>query len=115
MSNNIIESRSKFTFNIKNLNDLKRYNKIFKDLVINDVSTMKNPKNYTLIFSKNWSKEIENELLNIKNSLILIKNLKGKINNNIVNSVPSAKVSANHFFSFEFKNKGIFKRFLRYG
>ena len=84
MSNNIIESRNKFTFNIKNLNDLKRYNKIFKDLVINNVSTIKNPKNYTLIFSKNWSKEIENELLNIKNSLILIKSFKGKINNNII-------------------------------
>ncbi len=73
MYNEIKRNRKKFIFNIKSLNGIKIYNKIFKYIQINDVSTIKNPKNHSLIFTKNWSKEIENILLNIKNRLILIK------------------------------------------
>ena len=83
MYNEIKRNRKKFIFNIKSLNGIKNYNKILKDIQINDVSTIKNPKNHSLIFTKNWSKEIENRLLNIKNSLILIKKNNTKINNNI--------------------------------
>ena len=77
-------NRQKFKFNIKALSNFRRYNKIFKDIQISDVSTIKNPLNHTLIFTKEWSREIENRLININNSLILIKNLKEEINNNII-------------------------------
>lgn len=76
--------RKKFTFNIRDLNGIKKYNKLSKDIQINNVSTIKNSKNHTLIFTKNWSKEIEHKLLNINHSLIIIKKFNGEINNNII-------------------------------
>ncbi len=82
MYNKIERNRNKFIFNIKSLNSIKNY-EISKDIQISDVSTIKNPKNYSLIFTKKWSKEIENKLININNSLILIKENNTKINNNI--------------------------------
>lgn len=82
MYNKIKRNRNKFIFNIKSLNSIKNY-KISKDIQINNVSTVKNPKNHSLIFTKKWSKEIENILLNINNSLILIEKNNTKINNNI--------------------------------
>lgn len=85
MYNKEKRNRNKFIFNIKSLNSVKRYNNmISKDIQINDVSTIKNPKNYSLIFTKKWSKEIEDKLININNSLILIKKNDTKINNNII-------------------------------
>jgi len=83
MYNKIKRNRKKFIFNIKKLNDIKKYNKISKDIQINDVSTIRNPKNHSLIFTKKWSKEIEDRLLNIKHSLILINKNDTKINDNI--------------------------------
>jgi len=83
MYNKLERNRNKFIFNIKSLNSIKNY-KISKDIQINNVSTIKNPKNHSLIFTKNWSKEIENRLLNIKNSLILIKKNDTKISSNII-------------------------------
>lgn len=82
--NKVQRNRNKFIFNIKSLDSIKNYNKIFKDIQINDVSTIKNPKNHSLIFTKKWSKEIEDKLLNIQNSLILIKKFDSKINDNII-------------------------------
>jgi len=82
--NKVQRNRNKFIFNIKSLNSIKSYNKIFKDIQIKDVSTIKNPKNHSLIFTKNWSKEIEDKLLNINHSLILIKKFEDKINDNII-------------------------------
>jgi len=82
MYNKIERNRNKFIFNIKSLNSIKNY-KISKDIQINNVSTIKNPKNHSLIFTKNWSKEIEDRLLNINHSLILIIKNDTKINNNI--------------------------------
>jgi UDP-3-O-[3-hydroxymyristoyl] glucosamine N-acyltransferase len=85
MCNKEKRNRNKFIFNIKNLNSIKRYNNmIFKDIQISDVSTIKNPKNNSLIFSKEWSKEIENKLVNINHSLILIKKFDGKINSKVI-------------------------------
>jgi UDP-3-O-[3-hydroxymyristoyl] glucosamine N-acyltransferase len=83
MYNKIERNRNIFTFNIKSLNSIKNY-KISKDIQINNVSTIKNPKNYSLIFTKKWSKEIEDKLININNSLILLKKNDTKINNNII-------------------------------
>lgn len=83
MYNKIERNRSKFIFNIKSLNSIKNY-EISKDIQISDVSTIKNPINYSLIFTKKWSKEIEDKLININNSLILIKKNDTKINNNII-------------------------------
>ncbi len=73
MYNNIKINRKKFIFNIKDLNELENYNQIFKDIQISDVSSIQNPKDHSLIFTKEWSSEIENKLLKIKNSLIIIK------------------------------------------
>jgi len=84
MCNKVKRNRNKFIFNIKSLNSIKNYNKIFKDIQISNVSTIKNPKNNSLIFTEKWSKEIEDKLLNINNSLILIKKNDTKINNNIM-------------------------------
>jgi len=84
MYNKIERNKNRFLFNIKKIDSLKRYDKISKDIQINDVSTINNPKNHSLIFTKKWSKEIENRLLNIKNSLILIIKNDTKINNNII-------------------------------
>ena len=84
MYNKIKRNRKKFIFSIKSLNSIKNYNKISKDIQIKDVSTIKNPKNYSLIFTKNWSKEIEEKLLNINHSLILIKRNDTKINSDII-------------------------------
>ena len=84
MYNKIERNKNKFIFNIKNLNGIKKYNKLFKNIQINDVSTIKNPKNHSLIFTKKWSKEIENKLKNINHSLILIIKNDTKINNNII-------------------------------
>ena len=84
MYNKIKRNRKKFVFNIKDLNSIKNYNKIFEDIQINDVSTIKNPKNHSIIFTKDWSKEIENRLINVKNSLILIKKNNTKINSDII-------------------------------
>ncbi len=84
MYNKIKRNRKKFIFNIKDLNSIKNYNKIFKDIQINDVSTIKNPKNHSLIFTKKWSSEIEDKLLNINHSLIIIKKHDGETNNNII-------------------------------
>ena len=83
MYNKIERNRNKFIFNIKSLNSIKNY-KISKDIQINNVSTIKNPKNHSLIFTKKWSKEIEDKLININNSLILVKKNDTKINNNII-------------------------------
>ena len=83
MYNKIERNRNKFTFNIKSLNSIKNY-KISKDIQINNVSTIRNPKDHSLIFTKKWSKEIEGRLLNINHSLILIKKFNGKINNKII-------------------------------
>ena len=83
MYNKIERNRNKFTFNIKSLNSIKNY-KISKDIQINNVSTIKNPKNHSLIFTKKWSKEIENKLININHSLILIQKFDGKINNKVI-------------------------------
>ncbi len=83
MYNKIERNRSKFIFNIKSLKS-KKNNEISKDIQISDVSTIKNPKNYSLIFTKKWSKEIENVLLNINYSLILIKKNDTKINSDII-------------------------------
>ena len=82
MYNKIERNRNKFIFNIKSLNSIKNY-KISKDIQISNVSTIKNPKNNSLIFTKKWSKEIEDKLININNSLILIKKNNTKISNNI--------------------------------
>jgi len=82
MYNKIERNRNKFMFNIKSLNSLKSY-KISKDIQINNVSAIKNPKNHSLIFTKKWSKEIEDRLLDINHSLILIKKNDTKINDNI--------------------------------
>ena len=84
MYNKIKRNRKKFIFNIKDLSGIKNYNKIFKDIQINDVSTIKNPKNHSLIFTKKWSSEIEDKLLNINHSLIIIKKHNGETNNNII-------------------------------
>ena len=67
------EVRKKFDFNIRDLYSTKRYNKNFKNINIYGVSTINNPKNQSLIFVKRLSDEIENKLIDIKNSLILIK------------------------------------------
>ena len=83
MYNKIERNKNKFIFNIKSLNSIKNY-KISKDIQINNVSTIKNPKNHSLIFTKKWSKEIEDKLININNSLILVKKNDTKINNNII-------------------------------
>lgn len=77
---------TKFIFNLKDLCGLKKYNKSFKDIQITNVSTINNPKDNTLIFSKTWSQEVEEKLKNIKNSLILIKKNNGKIANKIIES-----------------------------
>jgi len=85
MCNKIKRNRNKFVFNIRSLNNFKNYyNKISKNIQINDVSTIRNPKNHTLVFTKNWSMEIEGRLMDINNSLILIKKFNGKINNKII-------------------------------
>lgn len=84
MWNKAKRTRNKFIFNIKSLNSIKKYNKISKDIQINDASTIKNPKSHSLIFTKKWSKEIENKLINISHSLILIKKNDTKINSNII-------------------------------
>ncbi len=77
--------RKKFTFNIRDLDGIKKYdNKLFKDIQIYDVSTIKNPKDHSLIFTKKWSNEIENKLININHSLILIKKFDGKINSKVI-------------------------------
>ena len=81
--NKVQRNRNKFIFNIKSLNSIKNY-KISKDIQISNVSTIKNPKNNSLIFTKKWSKEIEDKLININNSLILIKKNDTKTNNNII-------------------------------
>ena len=83
MYNKIKRNRNRFLFNIKKIDSLKRYDKISKDIQINDVSTINNPKNHSLIFTKKWSKEIENKLINVNHSLILIKKNDNIINNNI--------------------------------
>ena len=84
MCNKEKRNRNKFIFNIKSLNSIKNYNKISKDIQIKDVSTIKNPKNHSLIFTKKWSSEIEEKLLNINHSLILIKRNDTKINSDII-------------------------------
>jgi len=84
MYNKIKRNKKKFIFNIKYLNGIKNYNKLFKDIQINNVSTIKNPENHSLIFTKKWSKEIEDKLININHSLILIIKNDTKINNNII-------------------------------
>jgi len=77
--------RIKFTFNIRDLDGIKKYNnRLIKDIQIYDVSTIKNPENHSLIFTKKWSKEIEDKLININHSLILIIKNYTKINNNII-------------------------------
>lgn len=77
--------RKKFAFNIKDLGGIKKYNnKLFKNIQIYDVSTIKNPKGHSLIFTKKWSNEIEDKLININHSLILIIKNDTKINNNII-------------------------------
>ena len=73
----------KFIFNLKDLHELKKFKRSFKDIQITNVSTINNPKDNTLIFSKTWSQEIEEKLKNIKNSLILIKKNNGEISNKI--------------------------------
>ena len=73
----------KFIFNLKNLHELKKFKRGFKDIRITNVSTINNPKDNTLIFSKTWNQEIEEKLKNIKNSLILIKKNNGEISSKI--------------------------------
>ncbi|MBF8984159.1 UDP-3-O-(3-hydroxymyristoyl)glucosamine N-acyltransferase [Lutibacter sp. B2] len=74
----------KFNFNINKLKDIKGYDvRSYKDIVIMNVSTINNPKNNTLIFSSIWNAEIENNLIIIKDSLILITNRTKEINEKI--------------------------------
>jgi UDP-3-O-[3-hydroxymyristoyl] glucosamine N-acyltransferase LpxD len=73
-----------FSFNLKDLNNFMSYNKLFKEVQIHNVSTIKNPKNQSLIFVQNWSKDIEDKLENINNSLILIKKNDESINQKII-------------------------------
>jgi len=82
--NKIKLGTKKFVFNIKNLENLKRFNKGFKNIQINNVSTINNPHDKTLIFTKTWNNEIESRLKNVKDSLILIKDFSRKINKKIV-------------------------------
>jgi len=71
MYNKIEGNRNKFIFKIKSLNSLKSY-KISKDIQINNVSTIKNPKNHSLILIKKNDTKINDNI--IKNNECIVVN-----------------------------------------
>ncbi|MCT4605430.1 MAG: hypothetical protein N4A64_04865 [Marinisporobacter sp.] len=80
-----------FAFNIQRLNEKEQYtNQTFKNIIIKKAARNINPKDEAIMFYTKWSEELEEKLMSIRDSLILvpenthIKNNHIKVNNQIV-------------------------------
>jgi UDP-3-O-[3-hydroxymyristoyl] glucosamine N-acyltransferase len=74
----------KFEFNSKLLKNMDGYRDVYiKEVIIYSVSTLKKPKDNTLIFTNNLNKEIINRLEQIKNSIIVISNRNSYFNSDL--------------------------------
>jgi len=69
----------KFVFNLKSLSDINEFKNVqFKDIEINDIVPLNNPKDASMIFSKKWiaeskwQAEIENKFKKLKNCLLIL-------------------------------------------